>query len=391
MSTAFLKDRSLGRIQAGHPWIYASDILRIEKEPEDGQEIMVRAAKGGFIGAGFYNKKSKIPIRIFSRDKEKLDETFFKQALLEAKRYRESASHHRLPQSYRVIWSEADSLPGLIIDKYGDALVMQTLTLGMDLRKNLLVDLLCKEYQPKFIIERNDAGSRHLEGLEQKTGVLWGTAPSEMNVQMGNAIYQMDFLKGHKTGSYLDQVLNHMLIQEISKNLKVLDCFTYQGGFALHAALGGAASVEALDISEDAIKQCHKNAQLNQLKNVSWKCVNVFDELNLRQKRNEKFDLVILDPPSFTKTRDKLQDALRGYKEIHVRALKLLEKGGLLATYCCSHHVDEETFRAVILDSAFDTRKRLRLRYQSVQSWDHPILPAIPESEYLKGFVFEVL
>lgn len=435
MSVAFLKDRSLGRIQAGHPWIYSSDVLKIEKEPEDGQEITVRAAKGNFIGVGLYNKKSKIPIRIFSWDKENLDPAFFERALRIAKEYREGywnqilgldwlpigrrfpaelgewetvgqvyretitskeeietiKAKHFLPQSCRLIWSEADSLPGLIVDKYGDVLVMQTLTLGMDQRKSLLVELLCKLYQPKAIIERNDSGSRLLEGLTQGTGVLWGRVPDEMNVRIGNAKYQLDFLKGHKTGSYLDQVPNHVFVQQLSKGLKVLDCFTYQGGFALHAALGGAASVEALDISEDAIKQCHKNAELNQLKNITWKCANVFDELNARQKRGDKFDLVVLDPPSFTKTRDKLQDALRGYKEIHVRALKLLERGGLLATYCCSHHVDEETFRAVALDSAFDTRKRLRLRQKFTQSWDHPVLPAIPETEYLKGFLFEVL
>jgi 23S rRNA (cytosine1962-C5)-methyltransferase len=289
------------------------------------------------------------------------------------------------------VWSEADFLPGLIIDCYDDVWVIQTLTLALDQRKALLVSLLKELFDAKTVVERNDVPSRAYEGLLPQKGWLMGSGDSQRVVVMGKGRFAVDLLEGQKTGEYLDQIDNQMMVGALAKGRKVLDCFTYHGGFAIHAALNDAASVDAIDISEDAIAICRRNAELNGSIKVTWKSANVFDDLNARVKAKEIFDLVVLDPPSFTKSRAKLQEALRGYKEINLRAFQLLPPGGLLATFGCSHHVDAETFRAVVLDAAFDAHKILRLRRVFSQPEDHPVIPAIPETEYLKGYLFEVV
>ncbi len=390
MSVAFLKDHSLSRIRAGHPWVYSADVLKIEKAPTDGSEITVRAADGGYIGHGFYNSKSRIPIRILSRTKEPLEEPFFRKRLQAAIALRQGNTGV-VPETCRLVWSEADFLPGLIVDRYGDQLVIQTLTLAMDHQIKMIARLLLELVPVKGILERNDSASRVFEGLPLRKGVIWGEVAERVTVPMGDIRMEIDLISGQKTGSYLDQIGHHRLMGALAKDRKVLDCFTYHGGFALHAARAGAKAVEAVDISADAIERCHRNAEINQLQGIQWKAANVFDDLNVRQRAGEKHDLVILDPPSFTKSRSRLEEALRGYKEIHLRALMLLKPGGLLATFCCSHHVDAETFRAVALDAAFDVRVILRLRDTFHQPFDHPVIPAIPETEYLKGFLFEVV
>lgn len=391
MAVAFLKERNLGRIVAGHPWVYESDIMRMENPPADGGEITLRTVKGKYIGTGFYNSKSRIPVRIFSRAKETLDDAFFRKRILAAKALREELANGALPESGRLIWSEADFLPGLIVDRYGATLVVQTLTLALDQRKALIADLLAEIFQPATIVERNDMPSRSLEGLTQVKGLLRGDRPEPQTVSVGDVRCEVDCLGGHKTGAYLDQVENQRAVGRLAAGRRVLDGFTYQGGFALHAVRGGAASVEAWDLSEEAIRVARRNAELNGATTINWKVTNVFDELNARQRARESFDLIVLDPPSFTRTREKQADALRGYKEIHLRALQLLAPGGRLATFCCSHHVDTVTFRAVVLDAAFDARRILRLRQTFPQAPDHPIIPAIPETEYLKGFLFELV
>jgi 23S rRNA (cytosine1962-C5)-methyltransferase len=394
-SPAFLKNQPLGRILAGHPWIYESDVLKLEKPPKDGSEIIIRTANGGFVGTGFYNSKSKIPIRIFSRLKDqKLDASFFREKILAARRLREEISGSgKLPECCRLIWSEADFLPGLIVDKFGDVLVVQTLTLALDMRKEEITRALKDVFHPAAIMQRNDVGSREFEGLAQEKGWLDGDASRSpiLKVRMGGIGMEVDVLEGQKTGAYLDQIPNHLAVARYAQGRRVLDCFTYHGGFALHAALGGAKSVEALDISGDALQRARRNAELNKVEKIQWVEANVFDALNSRVRGKQSYDLIVLYPPSFTKSRAKLQEALRGYKEIHLRALKLLNPGGLLATFCCSHHVDADTFRSVALDAAFDARRILRLRDVYLQSPDHPIIPAVPETEYLKGFLFEVV
>lgn len=390
MSGVFLRERCLGRIYAGHPWVYASDIQTVDKVVDDGGEVVVRTPSGGFIGTGFYNSKSRIPVRIYSRTKgEKLDESFFRRRLTGADALRKRIGMSC--EAMRMVWSEADFLPGVVIDRYGDSWVLQTLTLATDQRKEMIASLMEEVFGAKVIVERNDVASREFEGLHQQKGVLRGRADPGMVMKLGRARMHITLLGSQKTGEYLDQIPNHVAVGALSGGKRVLDCFCYHGGFALHASLGGAVSVDAMDISQDAVETAGRNAELNNAAGIQWKVANVFDELKSMQRDGRTYDLIVLDPPSFTKTRSKLNDALRGYKEINLRALKMLGTGGLLATFCCSHHVDGETFRNVVLDAAFDARRLLRWKMTFAQGPDHPVIPAIPETEYLKGYLFEVV
>ncbi|MBA4388873.1 MAG: rRNA large subunit methyltransferase I [Verrucomicrobia bacterium] len=389
MTKLILKKHCLGRIIAGHPWVFAADIRPVTDAVEDGAQVDVVDADGSFIGTGFYNSKSKIPVRILSRESTELDEVFFEQRIREAIDLRKRSGMDA--EAYRVVWSEADFLPGLIIDLYGDICVIQTLTLAMDQRKAMIARVATELLKASVVVERNDVHSRQFEGLPLVKGAIQGVIEGAAKVRLGKMKASVDVLAGQKTGVYLDQIENQVEVGRHCGGRKVLDCFAYQGGFAIHAALGGASDVWAVDISEEAIAVCRKNAILNDCPKIKWKASNVFDELNTRQRGGEKFDLIILDPPSFTKSREKVEDALRGYKEINLRAFKMLEKGGMLATFCCSHHVDDESFRSIVLDASFDARRIVRLCRTFAQPADHPIIPAIPETEYLKGFLFEVV
>ncbi len=404
--SAFLKRRASGRIIAGHPWVYEGEIDRIEGKAAAGCEIDVRDNRGRFVGRGIYNPASSILVRIYSRaEGELLDEAFIHRRLCSALRRRASflgcggareANPNDLlkclPQACRLMWSEADLCPGLILDRYGDACVMQTLALGVERWKRMIADYLTGSLGFKLVVERNDVHSRRHEGLDQVKGILAGEDPVVRNVIVGSALMEIDLLEGQKTGAYLDQVDNYQFIKAIAGGRRVLDAFCYQGGFALHAALGGAASVIAVDLSESALQTAKRNAILNGVEGrIEWRCANIFDMLHASAKEGVVFDLIVLDPPSFTRSRDRIPDAARGYKEINLRALSMLGEGGLLATFCCSHHVDSAVFRDLVLDAAFDARKRLLLRQVFSQAQDHPIVPAVPETEYLKGFLFEVM
>jgi len=388
---AYLKEQSLPRILAGHPWIYRSDLFPLKTQPANGDAITVRGSKGFFVGKGFFNSKSTICIRLMTRDKnEQLDEAWLRSRISAAIEFRNQ--YGRPKPARRLVWSEADFLSGLIVDQYDDHLVIQTLSLAMDQRKDQIVNILRDLLKPQTIVERNDVPSRKYEGLPEQNSVLYPASPAHSlvpTVRLGSALFHVNLRYGHKTGTYLDQQENWETVAAFCKGKLVLDCFTYQGGFAIHAALGGAKSVEAIDISEEMIEQCRKNAELNKVQ-CRFTAANVFDRLTELVQKEARFDVVILDPPSFTKTREKLGEALRGYKQIHLKALKLLNPGGLLATFCCSHHVDSETFRAVTLDAAFDTHKNLRLVRNLTQPPDHPVLPAVPETEYLKGYLLQV-
>lgn len=382
------------RIVAGHPWIYQSSIDKLESPAADGEVVLVKDFRGKALGVGFYNSKSRISVRVLSPEPVEINQAFFERRILAALELR----RRRMPTatSFRVVNAESDFLSGLIVDKYEDVLVVQTSSLGMDQRKAQIVEVLKRVLAPRAIIERNELASRKFEGLTDANGPLAGELPGKFPIKLNGITFEVDVLGGHKTGLYLDQQLNYELVGQLAQGRNVLDCFSFLGGFGLHCARAGAANVFGLDQSEDAIKAAETNATAN---GFSDRCkfaqANVFDWLKERShtgphdKLIPPYDMIILDPPSFTRTRDAVPNALRGYKEIHVRAFKLLRPGGVLATFCCSHHVDTATFRDVILSAAYDTRTVLRQTAILTQSPDHPIIPMIPETEYLKGFVFE--
>ncbi|HUD83077.1 MAG TPA: class I SAM-dependent rRNA methyltransferase, partial [Candidatus Saccharimonadales bacterium] len=305
--------------------------------------------------------------------------------------------HLPASSSFRVVNAESDFLSGLIVDKYADVLVLQISSLGMDQRKEMIVAALQAVFSPRAIIERSEAAFRKFEGLPESNGLLRGALEGPVRIDLNGLKFDVDILAGHKTGLYLDQQRNYQLAAGLANSGEVLDCFSFVGGFGLHCARAGAARVHCLEQSAEAGAAAQRHAELNGLGgHCSFETVNVFDWLKARtavrphERVIPRFDAIILDPPSFTRTRAAVPDAMRGYKEIHLRALKLLKPGGTLATFCCSHHVDAALFEAVILEAAFDARRTLRRVAIFSQSPDHPVLPAVPETEYLKGFAFEI-
>lgn len=396
LPTVLLKPGEADRIVAGHPWVYSGSILRITQPPVDGELVQVKDHRQRLLGTGVFNGRSKIHVRMLSTDRTELDDSFFEERIQAAWDLRKR--HMPGATSFRLVNSESDLLSGLIVDKYEDVLVLQASSLGMDRRKATIVRVLQKLLKPRSILERSDTASRKFEGLESASGVLAGEEVTQVEIRLNGLKFQVDLQEGHKTGLYLDQQVNHRLVAEMTAGKTVLDCFTFLGGFALHAAKAGAKQVLGLDQSESAINAARNHATLNGLDSVStFEAANVFDWLkgHTTTGPNERlvhsFDVVILDPPSFTRNRASVPDALRGYKEIHVRALKLLKPGGILATFCCSHHVDSKLFEDVALSAAFDQRRLLRRVATYSQSPDHPILPSIPETEYLKGAAYEIV
>lgn len=385
MAGLVIKPRS--RILHGHDWVYASEVLKSFGSPQNGEVVSLKDGADRLLGSAIYNAQSQIIARRISRQRQELDRDFFERRIKMAVDYR--ARRGVDPRLCRVVWSESDGLPGVIVDRYGDHLVLQTLTLAMDQRKALLVEALQAVLAPKSIVERNDTAIRKAEGLELQTGMLLGDAPAPFAIKIAGLEFELDLLHGQKTGFYLDQVPNYADIARHAKGRKVLDCFANQGAFALACAQAGASHVTAAEISEECVNLIKSNAARNQLTLDAF-AVNVFDLLKDLERQQARFDLVILDPPSFTKSKGKLGDALRGYKEIHLRALKLLNPDGLLATYCCSHHVSHEDFRGVINEATVDAKKTLRQLATYSQALDHPIIPTLPETEYLKGYLFEL-
>jgi 23S rRNA (cytosine1962-C5)-methyltransferase len=395
LPTALLRPGEADRVLAGHPWIYQGSLLRLTQPAADGDIVQVKDHRQRLLGIGFYNSKSKINIRLLEPERVEINPAFFEQRIRTALALRQK----HLPQatSFRVVNAESDFLSGLIVDKYEDVLVLQTSALGMDQRKAMIVAALKNIFSPRAIIERNEMASRKFEGLAETMGLLEGALQGEMVLQINGLRFAVDLLGGHKTGFYLDQQVNYRRVAEYAKGGNVLDCFTFQGGFALHAARAGAIQIHALDQSAEVIATAARNAQTNGLASqCSFEAVNVFDWLKAQttvgpnEKVIPRFDLIVLDPPSFTRNRAAIPDAMRGYKEIHLRAFKLLKRGGTLATFCCSHHIDATMFQSVILEAAFDAHRVLRRVASFGQSPDHPIIPSIPETEYLKGFAFEV-
>ncbi len=396
LPTVILKPGEADRIVAGHPWVYHGSILRLTAQAGDGELVQVKDHRQRLLGTGFINSKSKINVRVLDPERVEVDQKFFEQRIRAALAVRQ----HYLPHatSFRVVNAESDFLTGLIVDKYEDVLVVQITALGMEKRKATIIAALQKLFSPRAILERSDVASRKFEGMETANGVIAGEFSGSLPVNLNGLKFETDILGGHKTGLYLDQQVNYQAVSQFAKGAQVLDCFSFLGGFGLHAARAGAARVHMLDQSAEAVAASLRNAEINGLKErCSAVPVNVFDWLKAQTKTAPhdklvpKFDLIVLDPPSFTRNRASVPDALRGYKEIHVRALKLLKPGGTLATFCCSHHVNAQLFQDTVLSAAFDTRRVLRRVATYSQSPDHPIIPMIPETEYLKGFAFEVV
>lgn len=396
LPTVILKPGEADRVVAGHPWVYHGSVLRLTAQAGDGELVQVKDHRQRLLGIGFYNSKSKINVRVLAPERIEVDQGFFDAriaaALAVRRRYLPAAT------SFRVVNAESDFLTGLIIDQYEDVVVLQISALGMEKRKEKIVAAVQKLLAPRAILERSDVASRKFEGLAEANGLIAGKLEGSVAVNLNGLKFETDILGGHKTGMYLDQQPSYAAVAQFARGANVLDCFSFLGGFGLHAARAGAQQVLLLDQSAEAVAASLRNAATNGLKQtVSAEAVNVFDWLkaNTAVQPHERviprYDLIVLDPPSFTRNRASVGDALRGYKEIHLRALKLLKPGGTLATFCCSHHVDAATFQDVILSAAYDTRRILRRVATYSQSPDHPVIPMIPETEYLKGFAFELV
>ena len=386
MAGLVIKPRA--RILHGHDWVFSGEVLKAFGNPQDGDVISLKDGKDHLIGGAIYNSKSQIVARRFSRRKQALDLDFFQRRIAQAVEYR--ARRGVDPQLCRVVWSESDGLPGVIVDRYGDQLVLQTLTLAMDMRKDVIVDALRDAFSPRAIIERNDAPVRRAEGLDLQTGVLFGEAAPEQEITIGGLRFSVDVMNAQKTGFYLDQLPHYATVAAHANGRRVLDCFTSQGAFALACARAGAAAVTAVEASAESLAAARANAQRNGLE-VNWQEQDVFTFLRAAEKAEAEYDLIILDPPSFTKTKGGLHNAMRGYRELHVRAFKLLSKDGLLATFSCSHHVSESAFAQTISDALVDARRSARRLRRFEQALDHPVLPTLPETEYFKGVLLEMM
>jgi 23S rRNA (cytosine1962-C5)-methyltransferase len=374
------------RIFHGHEWVYSTEIKKSFGNPQPGDVITLKDFRARPLGSAIFNPASQIVARRFSRRRQDLDADFFLRRIRQAIHLR--AELPGIDETLaRLVWSESDGIPGLIVDRYGDHLCVQTTTLAMDMRIDLIRDALVELLAPKSITLRNDSPSRKAEGMEQSITLIHGENPGAFTVTANGITFEIDLIDGQKTGLYLDQLQAHAEVAALSKGLRVLDCFTNQGGFALACAKAGAAKVTAVDISASACAAARKNAELNGLE-IEVIEANVFDFLKSAQP---EYDLIILDPPSFTKNKKTLMDAMRGYKEIHLRALKLLEKDGILSTFCCSHHASRELFLENLADASVDAKKSLRLLTEHHQRSDHPVLIAIPETSYLKGFTSRVI
>lgn len=388
MTNVYLRKKIAPRIANGHPWIYGNEVERIEGEVAGGDIVNVYYGDGKPCGRGYINPKSQILVRLLTRKGETINEQFFHNRILQAWEYRKKIGY---TENCRLVFGEADGLPALIIDKFNDYFVIQTLSLGIDTWKTAIVSAIEAIFSPKGIYERNDVPVRELEGLPQQKGFL--SAPFDTNICINeNGLkFWVDIENGQKTGYFLDQQDNRRAIQHIVKDAEVLGVFTYTGTFEIHAAHYGARSVLGLDISETAVAQANKNAALNQLDTIChFEAVNAFDVLKQWGKEGKQYDVVMLDPPAFTKSRENIQKALTGYKEINLRGMKLVRNGGFLVTSSCTNLVSPEQFLQTIDQAAKDARKRIRQVTFQAQASDHPIIWGMENTNYLKFLIVEV-
>jgi 23S rRNA (cytosine1962-C5)-methyltransferase len=382
-----LKKNEERRLLAGHQWIFSNEVGSLTGDPISGDIVEIHRHDHKFLGIGFYNPHSLIAVRFLSPEREEIDFHFFKKRIDAAYSLRKKLFPHSAV--YRLVHSESDFLPGLIVDKYNEYLSIQIFSAGMEKRSTLICDVLESIFSPRGIVERNESTLRSLEQLELRKGVMRGTVEPTI-IDLEGIQFRVDVLEGQKTGFFLDQRLNRTTLRPFAKDKSVLDCFCNEGGFALYAASGGASEVLASDGSESALERAASNAELNKLKNVTFQKSDAFELLSSFVQQQKKFDIVVLDPPSFTKSKKTIATAVKGYKELNTAALKILSPGGILATASCSHHIPEETFFNLIGDSGVKSGRSLRMISFSGASPDHPILVSMPETKYLKFALFYV-
>jgi 23S rRNA (cytosine1962-C5)-methyltransferase len=380
MRTLTLKKKEERRVQRGHPWVFSNELHDIPADAVPGEIVEVRDASGGFVGRGYVNPRSLIAVRLLTRQREDIDVQFFIRKISGARDLRAVLG---FGDSFRAVFSEGDGLPGLIVDKYTDTLVVQALTAGIERMLDLVIDALREVFHPAVIVLRNDVASRELEGLSQEKRVVLGETGGVVTIEESGLRYAVDVLEGQKTGFFFDQRENRLALRDLVRGRRTLDCFCYVGAWALSAAKFGAGPVIGIDASEKAVAMAQANAALNGL-SAEFLVGDVFEKLRDFEKRKERFGCVILDPPAFVKSRAKVREALKGYKEINLRGMRLLEPGGVLVTCSCSHHIDQDLFREMLVDAAFSAGRPARLLEMRTQARDHPMLLAAKETQYLK-------
>lgn len=386
MASVNISRRGAKRIRNGHLWVYRSDVREAD-DAAAGQIVRVLDEAGNAVGQAFYSDRSEIALRFLATGEERIDREWWRARLRQSAARRAQVAQQT--NAYRLVYSEGDLLPSLIVDVYDNVLVMQTLSQGTEQLKSTLAELLVEEFKPRTIVERNDARVRELEGLDRRTATLYGEAPENIEINQHGIRFLVSPVGGQKTGAFLDQRENYLAARRVAHG-RALDCFTFNGGFALHVA-SACESVLGIDISADAIAAAERNAVRNSASNVEFRAANVFDAMREFEASGERFDTIILDPPAFAKNRASLASAARGYKEINLRALKLLNPGGVLVTSTCSYHVSEEMFLEIIADATLDARRRVQLVEKRGQSSDHPVLLGVPETHYLKCVIARVV
>ena len=374
----------------GHPWVYGNEIASVEGEPQDGGLVTVVDFRGRHMGTGFYNSRSLITVRLLTKRREAITDELIASRVRQACAYRRYVLSREGTDSCRLIYGEADRLPGVICDRFGGVIALQILALGMERYTQVIAQALLECEKPDCLLLLNDDAIRKKEGMECFTRVLHGQMPEQVVIHENGIRLRVDLLGGQKTGYFLDQKDNHLFLRQFVKGARVLDCFSYIGGFALNAAVAGAREVTAVDISDSAVAMIRENAALNGV-DVNAVCANCFDFLREQVRAGERYDVVVLDPPAFTKARANMANACRGYKEIALSAMRLLPAGGILATHSCSYHMPEDVFMSTVLSAAQDLNRQARVITLRRQDIDHPVLAGYSESHYLKSLWLQML
>lgn len=389
----YLKKNEERRLNLGHQWIFSNEIEKTDKEILNGDIVEIIDSRGKPLGMGFYNKNSLISYRHLTDNIETIDKDFLRKRMVDSNKRRLKINSMRT--AYRMVNGESDYLPGLIIDRFGDKYSIQTFSFGMDKFLNDIVDILISEFDATLIVEKNDNEIRLLEGLKRQEKVLYNTKGIEdisFEIEIYNIRYNIDLLSGQKTGFYLDQVENHLRIRKfIKRDSKVLDLFCNEGGFSLNAAFAGAKEITAVDSSKYAIDKGIQNTRINGFDSINFICKDIFKYLELPDSVKHIFDVIILDPPSFAKSKKNINTAIEGYTELNSSAMKLLKPESILYTFSCSHHIDEKTFENIIVKSSKRVKRKVQLIDNKNCSYDHPILPQMPETKYLKSYLLRVI